>query len=398
MPLVPSTAPAAPTRDLATASSPVDADRRAYPVAAVVVLAVLWLGVAVWLQLQREPGAPSYDTIWAEDGLVFYNDAVHKSFLSALLTPYNNYLHLLPRLVGALAAALPPADAAIVLAGGAALVVAVLSAYVYWASGTVVASEPARILLATLTVLLPAAAYETNAAANDLHWYLMFAAFWALLAVRRTRRHGVLAAVVVGAAVLSDPLTVLLLPLGVITGLRQHHRRSWLAPVVLALGGPAQFLVGLGGQQIGRYSATHLGGLLALFTVRLVGSFVLGERYLGVLLGPRMLRAYALTAVVVVIVVAIGLVSRGRGRLLLLAGVNYCIVYFIVPLLIRGRTFGPRWSDGLRQARQLCASAHGAPAAPPGELLPGPGDVVINVSPQVVPHSFRVALPCSRLQ
>jgi len=54
---------------------------------------------AAGLSLLRQPGVPAVDSIWAEDGQVFYNQAVQWSFLHSLFTPYNGYFQLVPRVM-----------------------------------------------------------------------------------------------------------------------------------------------------------------------------------------------------------------------------------------------------------------------------------------------------------
>ena len=68
------------------------------------------------LALLRQPGVPATQTIWAEDGVTFYAQALSKPFARSLLTAYNGYDQLLPRLVARVARATPVADVALVVA------------------------------------------------------------------------------------------------------------------------------------------------------------------------------------------------------------------------------------------------------------------------------------------
>ena len=135
---------------------------------------------------------------------------------------------------------LPVQRAALGIAAGSALVVSCLSLYIYFASGSLLRSPWARILPAALVVLLPATAFETNATAANLHWYLTFACFWVFV-VRSESWPAVAAwSAVALAAALSDPLTGLLLPVALV-----HARTSktWRGLLVFVA-----FLLGLAGQ------------------------------------------------------------------------------------------------------------------------------------------------------
>jgi len=297
--------------------------------------AVAVVGATV-VQINRGTGSPPTDTIWAEDGAIFYNQAIHKSFAGALFTPYNNYLHLVPRLGAAVVAAFPTEDAARMLATTAAFVVSLLALYVYWASASVLRSQWSRVLLAVLVVALPAAGYETNAALNDAHWYLMFACFWALVAPARTTLRLVLGALVAALAVLSDPLTALLLPLGALTAWRVRSWRTAWPSLVLAAGAIVQAIVGIGGQRIGRYSATSPADIPGIYVLRVIGSFAVGDRWLVHLTGPRELRAYAVLLVLAA-AFAYGLWrADGVARLVVVAAVAYSVAFVTITLLLRG--------------------------------------------------------------
>ena len=64
------------------------------------------------VSLLRQSGAPATNTIWAEDGAVFYSEALRHSFFGGLFTPYGGYLQLYPRLAFGLLRFLPVGDIA----------------------------------------------------------------------------------------------------------------------------------------------------------------------------------------------------------------------------------------------------------------------------------------------
>ena len=179
--------------------------RFATPTAAVV------LGTVA--QLIRLTGKPVLNTVWAEDGAVFLRDAYNRPFSHALFHTYAGYMHLVPRLLAELASEVPVNDASIVMTGGAAVIVAMLAVIVFRASRDVMSSVPVRVALAAAMVVLPATALETLDNAANLHWYLIFAAFWVLLWRPSSRTERVVGCAVLVCAAMSDPLTAVLAPL-----------------------------------------------------------------------------------------------------------------------------------------------------------------------------------------
>ena len=136
---------------------------------------------------------------------------------------------MVPRLLAELASAVPLKDASTVMSGGSAVIVAALAVVVFRASAGVIASVPVRLALAASMILLPASGWETLDNAANLHWYLIFAAFWALLWRPSSRTEAVVAAAVVAGAALSDPLTVVLAPVVLVRWMSLPGRRQrWL--------------------------------------------------------------------------------------------------------------------------------------------------------------------------
>ncbi|HEU5107525.1 MAG TPA: hypothetical protein VFT95_03020, partial [Micromonosporaceae bacterium] len=169
--------------------------------------------VAVFLGLFLPAARTHLNHVWAEDGARFTVDALGASLWSNLATPYGGYLHTVPRLLIEPLSLLPltalPAAIAVVTAilraGIALLVFAASGAYLRWL--------PVRTAHAALVVLLPAGNSEALGNLANLHWFLLYGAFWALLWRPAARGANILAAVVVTLAVLSDPLVLLLVPL-----------------------------------------------------------------------------------------------------------------------------------------------------------------------------------------
>jgi hypothetical protein len=297
----------------------------------------VWVFTATLLQLARQPGVPSIDTVWAEDGGVFLTDALNQGFVHTLLSSYAGYLHVVPRVVAWATALLPLHAAAFFMTAVAAAIVALLSLYIYWAARGVIRSRWGRCMLAGILVLLPAAGYETNATVCNLHWYLMFATVWALLAPWQTRREVTVHAAVAGAAMFSDPLTALLLPLAMVRVWRNRAPITWAVTGTLLVGMVVQGVATKMGPQPASLG-TNLADLPSIYALRVAGSFTVGDRLLTPLYTHAGLPfAYACAAGTLVVAGALAWVVRDRRtRLLALALLGYSAIFLFVPLGLRG--------------------------------------------------------------
>jgi hypothetical protein len=197
---------------------------------------------------------------------------------------------------------------------------------------------------------------------NNLHWYLVFAAFWCLLWRPRTFGARVAGSVVVFFAVASDGSALLLLPLvlgryialrGADAGagaksLRSGRRRllrpaAELGPVVaFAAGAVLQVLLRGGPGSTVDFTAT-IAGLARTFAVRIL---------LGGIAGPPLTaRAWqaggwwlvSLSALVVLVVLISGALPAETRPLVLLMLVC-SLVWFVAPDVVRGND--PIWSVG----------------------------------------------------
>ena len=151
-------------------------------------IAAVTLGAGV--SLLRQPGVGALDTVWDEDARIFLADAAARSTVDALLTAYQGYYHVAPR------------------------------------------------LLAEIAVLFPA---ELPNALCNLHWPLLYATLWALLWVPTSRTGRLVALGVVALTVTSDLLALAYLPLAAIRVAARRDRHSTLLASVLVAGLAAQF-------------------------------------------------------------------------------------------------------------------------------------------------------------
>ena len=87
--------------------------------------------------LLRVRGTGAVDTVWAEDGSRFLQQSLKAGSLRLLITPYNGYLHLVPRLAVDIARWFPLPYFAAVIAVTGALISSSLAVFVYRVSDNV---------------------------------------------------------------------------------------------------------------------------------------------------------------------------------------------------------------------------------------------------------------------
>ncbi|MGH9107543.1 MAG: hypothetical protein ACRDZX_17280 [Acidimicrobiales bacterium] len=166
------------------------------------------------LALLRQPGLAPTSTLWAEDGRIFYAQALRMPFFATLVHLHDGYAQLFPRLAGQLARLAPPGDAALVLALAGAASTGALACLVFHMAKGHVPSPLLRAVLAGSMVLLPVANVELLDNVVNVPWWLFFATFWALLWRPRSAGGRAGAGTVCALAAASQPLAAVLLPLG----------------------------------------------------------------------------------------------------------------------------------------------------------------------------------------
>lgn len=282
---------------------------------------------ALGFLLLTPAGRARLDHLWAEDGARFMVDAVTLPTFSTLVDPYGGYLHTLPRLVAELVALLPLEWAAAGFAVAAAVLRAVVALIAFAASGAYLRSVPVRVALAALVVVLPAGNSEPLNNMTNLHWFLLYGAFWALLWRNAPR---VPVVVFVFLAALSSPLLFVLAPIAL---LRLFVPRKEV-PIAFLAGALVQAVVMALAERT-PYSndvvdpvQVALASVLRVPVVAFTGSEQVARIY------PEhgnlpLLAALALSAVPIVA----GLWWAARpGRLLVLLGMTYSVLVIVVSL------------------------------------------------------------------
>ncbi len=306
----------------------------------------LWVAfvvVATLAQLLRTPGVASWRSLLAEDGGIFYTDALNAPLVTTLGRAYEGYLHVVPRTIAAIASLAPVPDAAVVINAGAAFVVSLLAVYLWSATAPVLPSPWGRGVLLAAFLLLPAAGWEVNSSINNLHWYLDFACFWVFVRPLRTTGAVVAGCVVAAAAVLSDPLTALFVPLvayrvfRALRGAGEGPRRHVLAaPIVFCVCLALQAAYGVSEKAPEAFVERDWRDIPGTYGWRVAGSIFIGDRWT-----PGLFDRFGLPFALALLVVAIAAAAYALG----VAGglrptVALCLAYsagfLTIPLLIRG--------------------------------------------------------------
>ena len=293
--------------------------------------AVIGLTVA---QLFYQAGAPSYRTVWAEDGQVYFYDATHKG-LSAVATPYAGYLQLLTRMVAIPATWVPVGSVALYLAVAAALCASLAAVSLYWLADQAIPSRLLRAALVFAVALHPVLALENMANITNVIWVLAFAAFWALLRQPRTTGAVVLGVVVAFLGAASTTLTVLYLPVAAYVLWARRDRRTQVVVGAYGLGLGLQGITYLTTSQT--HETTSNLHLPTLYAARVLGSVAVGDHWAAQLWASGQ-RAHLFPFVALVVVLLGGLLAVTRGRALYLGAtcIAYSVITFVVPLIVRG--------------------------------------------------------------
>jgi hypothetical protein len=207
----------------------------AHPALRLVALAVLCFAAAV----SRRPDILFNPQFWAEDGLIFYQQAHELGFAPTLLTTHAGYLHMLPRLIAGLSLLFPLAMAPLIfnLVGLAAQCLPAI----YLASDRMerVAPLSVRLLLGFLYVGVPNV-WRIHGNLTNAQWHLCVLCL--LILVASAPKSAWAAAFDVGALVLgtvTGPFALFLLPIAAM--LVWEHRDRWMIAraVILAIGSVA---------------------------------------------------------------------------------------------------------------------------------------------------------------
>jgi hypothetical protein len=184
-----------------------------WPLIRLIPLYAVSLAGLVLVALARQPGTPATSTLWAEDGAVFYQQALTRSFWTAVTTAYNGYVELLPRIAVEPALLFPVRDASTVIALTGDVLLGLMVLLVFHAARGHLPSLVPRCVLALSMILLPLATAELLSDVVDIGWWMLFAGFWVLLWRPQAAWERWLAAAFMFVAAMTEPITAVFLPL-----------------------------------------------------------------------------------------------------------------------------------------------------------------------------------------
>jgi hypothetical protein len=289
------------------------------------------------LQMFRRPTAPPvWDSLIAEDGKIFLTQALAQPWTDNLTTSYQGYLHTVPRVIAKVATWFPLADAPLVMSLAFALVVALVAVYVFQANAAWIASPVLRAVIALAIPFVPVTAWQMAGTVSNLHWYLIYAAFWAVVCPWRTPGWLAASTALVLLAVLSDPLVGALLPIGVVFALRARDWRAWVLPGSIVLG--ILVTLALRDEGTAALNGSDYGVLPRVFADRVTSSLLVGDRYLEDVFGGKSGSAFAwISLALVAMAIGFGLARlRGRRACLVAGCAALSVGFFLLAGFARG--------------------------------------------------------------
>jgi len=275
--------------------------------------------------------------LWAEDGKIFYSQALAGSFWRTLVTEYNGYDQLAPRLAVQLTRLAPAADASAVVAICGATGLAAIGCLVFHMSRGHIAPAVLRGLLVVAMVALPLANVEMLDNLVNLPWWMFFAAFWALLWRPETTAGRLAAGLMCGLAASSEPLVGVLVPLAVFRVWALPRLKEQACTAGLAVGLVYQGAVVLGANGENSFRKPGLSGLPGDFSIRVGLGWLSGLRGTDAVVRWDRSLAEALGGLLFAAVVVAGVKLGSRqGRAFVIATAVMAPICFAVPVWLRG--------------------------------------------------------------
>jgi hypothetical protein len=293
--------------------------------------------LAVVLPLLRQTGVRSWQTIWREDGPIYVTQASQHGGLAVLLRGYHGYLQLPSRILGAVSTVVPVQHLAVYLAVSAAVVGALLGWFCYQSSAGWVRSRPARLVLASLIVLMPALGGENTANITNIIWVFAAVAPWALISLAERPGAVMSRSIVAFLAATSTVLCVLFLPLALGYGLIRKSRATWIVAAAFCVGLALQALVVFHTTNVEKFSHPSIGLLARLTGGRVFGTFLIGNRAVGTMVPEHQGLVIVGSTLCVAIIFVVLLPGAGRRSQLLAAVlVAYAVMMYVAPIWERG--------------------------------------------------------------
>ena len=301
----------------------------------VVLASLAAVAAGAWLGLMRQQGRPATASLVAEDHKIFLPEALAHPW-SSLFQAYDGYEELVPRLIGEVVAKLPFRDAAVAFAVTGAVITSCCAVFVFYACSGHVRTPVLRVLAGVSVVLLPTALVEIANTGVNSPWYLLFAAFWALVWRPRSVAGVAAAAVICFAAAASTVLAALYLPLAVARVIALPRVREHAATIGLLAGCAVQVPVVLTSSR--SHQTTTLGHALAFYGHLVILPAVAGHHLAALMWAWAGLTAATLIAAAVVVAVAVWACLRAdaQARAFVVAALLFGLLLTLFPVFVHG--------------------------------------------------------------
>lgn len=272
---------------------------------------------ACFVVFLRRPDAILHPRFYAEDGAIWYATAHNYGWWRVLFSPYQGYVHFVPRLVAGFALLFPLRWAPLVLNATAIAIEAIPVVLLLSPRCRSWGSWRVRLLLSLLYLLSPNAE-ELLGCITESQWILALCVLLIVLAQPSVSKFARIADVaLVTLAALTGPFCIFLIP-AAFYQLRRERDEPWRKTVLLLLsvGASIQILSFL----LHPASRCHVSlGASPALLVRIVAAQV----YFGALIGPNLLglslsaAVLCMTAVGTALVVSCWLIAAAEMRILL---------------------------------------------------------------------------------
>jgi hypothetical protein len=199
------------------------------------VFGTLYVLVGTIIQLPRQSGTPMWRTVWAEDGSIFFVDALQHPLRSTIFEPYAGYALVVPRILASVGVHLPHRWFGPFVVVTASLIAALLSLFVYFASAPLLRSSTRQAVLAAALLLWPVLPLEVSGTISNLQWLMPTACLLAVLFPVEGGRAIVVRLVVVVVAPLTSPICVVFVPIAAWRLVQDLVRRTWRARLLVPL-------------------------------------------------------------------------------------------------------------------------------------------------------------------
>lgn len=169
----------------------------------------IWIAISTIYGLRIPKGFQSF---WAEDGGLFYQDATNHIFPKEFTEPAAGYLVLVARIIARITNLFPLETVPLVNFLQTTLVMTILVLVVFITSETFIIILWLRLLLAASFLFIPIASFESIASSGNLHFFLPVGLVFILISVEKNSKISFFYIFLVALACLSDPLCIFCLP------------------------------------------------------------------------------------------------------------------------------------------------------------------------------------------